>query len=95
MNNQWSEIAANGIIHEARNAFQAWEMSAWDLSRPSVLFRPTLSADGDMWCALLGDNLQEGVAGFGETPAKAMEAFDKAFNEERTPLPAPPTEPER
>ena len=42
-------------------------------------------ADGDQWCALLGDNLQEGVAGFGETPDKAMAAFDMAFWKERTP----------
>ena len=33
-----------------------------------------------MWCALFGENLQDGVAGFGETPAKAMWAFDVAWN---------------
>ena len=54
-------------------------------SRPSVLYRPTLMADGDMWCALLGPNLQEGIAGFGETPEKAMLAFDTAWSTERTP----------
>ena len=47
--------------------------------RPSVLYRPTLSIDGDQWCALYGDNLQAGVAGFGSTPAAAMEAFDRAW----------------
>lgn len=45
--------------------------------RPSVLYRPALSIDGNMWCALYGANLQEGVAGFGETPEKAMLDFDK------------------
>ena len=35
-----------------------------------------------MWCALLGANLQEGVAGFGTTPAKAMWAFDTAWHHE-------------
>lgn len=53
--------------------------------RPSAVYRPTLSADGIMWCALLGDNLQVGVAGFGETPEGAMAAFDVAFSKERTP----------
>jgi hypothetical protein len=28
--------------------------------------------DGGQWCALLGDNLQEGVCGFGDTPAEAL-----------------------
>lgn len=45
--------------------------------RPSVLYRPSLSIDGNMWCALYGANLQDGVAGFGETPEKAMLDFDK------------------
>ncbi len=85
MDREWSEIAANGIIHEARMAFGEYAAAAWEQSRPSVLYRPALSADGNMWCALLGDNLQEGVAGFGETPDAAMRAFDKAFAEERTP----------
>lgn len=56
-----------------------------DHSRPSVLFRPTLSADGTSWCALYGDDLASGVAGFGDTPAEAMAAFDKAWTNELTP----------
>lgn len=39
--------------------------------------------DGNQWCYLLGDNIQEGVCGFGETPYKAMLAFNKAFNFEK------------
>ncbi len=54
-------------------------------SAPSTLYRPTLSQDGTAWCALLGDNVQEGVAGFGDTPAQAFAAFDKAWWTEQTP----------
>ena len=85
MNEEWSRIASNAISHEAMMAGQAWQCAAYSFERPSVLFRPTLSVDGNMWCALLGDNLQAGLAGFGETPAKAMYAFDEAFLKERTP----------
>lgn len=28
--------------------------------------------DGNEWCALLGKDLQEGLAGFGKTPAAAL-----------------------
>ena len=28
--------------------------------------------DGNEWCALLGENLQEGLAGFSDTPAEAL-----------------------
>lgn len=55
------------------------------LTRPSVLFKPELSADGTMWMALLGPDLAVGIAGFGHTPAEAMAAFDEAFLKERTP----------
>lgn len=32
----------------------------------------SLELDGNMWCALLGTNLQEGLAGFGPTPQEAL-----------------------
>lgn len=41
-----------------------------------------LSKDGDQWCWLYGDNLQEGIAGFGPSPAKAMCNFEIEFNRE-------------
>jgi hypothetical protein len=47
--------------------------------RPSVLYRPALSIDGNQWCALYGANLQDGVAGFGDSPELAMWDFDKAW----------------
>lgn len=45
--------------------------------------KPTLYKDGNQWCYLLGDNLQTGVAGFGDTPALAMYDFQKAFWNEK------------
>ena len=53
----------------AYDAIQEW-------SRPSVLYRPALAVDGDQWFALYGSNIQDGVAGFGESPALAMSDFD-------------------
>ena len=35
--------------------------------------------DGDMWCALHGENLQVGIAGFGPTPAHTLHAFETAM----------------
>lgn len=59
--------------------------AAADARRPSVLYRPALTADGTKWCALYGEDLASGVAGFGDTPAEAMYDFDKAWTTERTP----------
>ena len=36
--------------------------------------------DGDKWCVLYGDDLQCGIAGFGDTPEKAVIAFDIAWS---------------
>lgn len=49
---------------------------AIEMMRPFFLLRPKVFPDGDMWCALYGENLQEGVCAFGETPAKASTQFD-------------------
>jgi len=39
----------------------------------------TISLDGDKWCALVGENLQEGVAGFADTPTNAIRALCDEF----------------
>lgn len=59
---------------------------AWEMQRPSVLFRPTVMPDGNKWHALYGDNQMEGVSGFGDTPEAAMADFDKNWHSERTPI---------
>ena len=51
--------------------------------RPSTIYKPHLSIDGDQWCALYGDNLHDGVAGFGKSPALAFADFDRAWSEQR------------
>jgi len=35
--------------------------------------------DGNQWCVLLGDDLQTGIAGFGDSPLNAILDFNKAF----------------
>ena len=37
--------------------------------------------DGNKWSFIWGNNLQEGVAGFGDTPIDAMAAFERAMQE--------------
>jgi len=73
-------IARNFDISHAVSMLQQ-EISniGYEYTRPSVLYRPSLSIDGNQWCALYGENLQDGVAGFGNSPAQAMLDFDKQF----------------
>ena len=69
-------------VEMVRNDFQT---VAYEQQRPFVLLRPKMCSDGNQWCALYGDNLQEGVAGFGDTPEQASYDFDKHWREERRP----------
>lgn len=66
--------------HYVQQAAYEWTIAAGQHSRPAVVFKPELFQDGNMWCALLGKDLQSGVAGFGKSPAAAMDEFDKAWN---------------
>ena len=46
---------------------------------PFMLLRPRVFIDGNMWCALYGENLQDGVAGFGKSPEDAEADFNRAW----------------
>jgi hypothetical protein len=58
---------------------------AFEMMRPSVLFRPVLTVDGNLFCALYGADLMQGCAGFGETPDAAMRDFDKNWTGQKVP----------
>lgn len=38
-------------------------------------FKPKIYKDGNKWCCLYGENIQEGVAGFGVNPMNAVYNF--------------------
>ena len=67
-------------FHVMQRVGQAYIDAALEQARPSTIYRPRIAIDGNMWAAVYGDNIQEGVAGFGESPALAMADFDKNWN---------------
>lgn len=64
---------------------QEFCIAASEMQRPSAIYRPSIGPDGTKWCALYGDDLMHGVAGFGDTPDEAMRDFDQVWMKERTP----------
>jgi len=52
------------------------------------LLKPKFYQDGDMFCFLYGGNIQDGISGFGKTPAEAACNFYDEFYERK------PTEPQ-
>ena len=53
--------------------------AGYEMQRPCHLLKPRLFMDGNQWCALYGENIQDGVCGFGVSPAQAMYDFDKNY----------------
>ena len=54
-----------------------------ELKRPFILLKPKIQIDGNKWCVLYGENLQDGVCAFGDTPEQASINFDIAWLNER------------
>jgi len=77
--------AAYMVQNAGHSASMAIVSAANQHARPSAVFKPSIYPDGTMWCALLGENLMEGVAGFGDTPEAAAIAFDKNWMTGKTP----------
>jgi hypothetical protein len=46
---------------------------------PSAVRRPQLFVRGELWIALLGPTVEEGVVGIGPTVAAALRAFDAQY----------------
>ena len=46
---------------------------------PSAVRHPQLFFRGDLWIALLGPNLEEGIVGIGPTVQAALRAFDTQY----------------
>lgn len=44
-----------------------------------ALLKPRIFIDGNKWCVLYGENLQDGIAGFGESPILAIYDFNNAW----------------
>lgn len=64
------------------NLTQEAQMNYWAFKQDMALvesLKPSITKDGNQWCVLYGANIQEGVAGFGDTPHLAVLDFNKAF----------------
>jgi hypothetical protein len=80
MNDEYSRIAMNAISHAALMVQHSMQQVIYDYQIPSAIYKPKVFRDGDAWCALYGDNIQEGVCGFGDTPANAVHDFNQCWN---------------
>lgn len=54
------------------------EVTRLDMATMAML-HPKIGIDGNQWYVLYGENLQDGVAGFGDTPLAAIQNFNHNF----------------
>lgn len=78
-----SEVTTNYIEFYIQKYDKKNHIAYFDLnkSRPSTIYKPKIYMDGNQWCCLYGENLQDGVAGFGDSPELAMTNFDKEWHQ--------------
>src|ERR1044071_5824306 len=70
MNSKIAIVAAN---QRAELYYMAYPRTPCAVRRPKLLRRASA------WIALLGPNLQEGIAGFGSSVEEALRAFDRQY----------------
>ena len=79
LDDTYQMMIVNAACHAIAMNQETERMAIGERMRPSTLYRPTLSKDGNQWCALYGENLRDGIAGFGNSPDGAMRDFDVAW----------------
>jgi len=70
-------------FNEEREGFSrlSFAVAKEELVRFEML-KPKIFKDGNEWCVLYGDNIQDGIAGFGATPNKALFDWNGAWDRE-------------
>jgi hypothetical protein len=74
------ETAKNQPADTTRAAMERMELYCMaHPGSPTALRRPQLLVRGEVWIALLGPNIEEGIAGFGNIIEAALRAFDAQY----------------
>lgn len=84
LNDEMSHMLANSINHY--QSIQHQERLNLLIAEFDMVFVKAYNLipfkDGNEWCVLLGDNIQEGISGFGKTPLNAILDFNMKFRSE-------------
>src|SRR6476619_8612824 len=80
MNQSSSPPRRRGVVDYAAAAVEQMEHYCVEYpGSPSAVRRPQLFFRGDLWIALLGPNVEEGIVGIGSTVRAALRAFDAQY----------------
>jgi hypothetical protein len=80
MNNNGHTLPRRHVMDYAAAAIEQMKhYRAAHPGSPSAVRCPQLFVRGDLWIALLGPSLEEGIVGIGATVAAALRAFDEQY----------------
>ena len=83
LNEEYSHMLANSIDHKI--TIQHQEELNYIIMKQEMHYMSVFNLkpvkEGSVWMVLLGDNIQEGICGFGETPLKAVLDFNTNFTQ--------------
>lgn len=90
MNNLLSDERQEQLLSEAKGYL--FEQNQHIRADNEMLFSIDLVAklgltpykDGNQWCVLLGEDIQEGICGFGDSPINAIFDFQQQLFEKQT-----------
>lgn len=57
-------------------------LNNYKLGISNIIYQVSIAKDGDSWCALIGQDLQNGVSGFGETVQEALRDLANRIQEQ-------------
>ena len=79
LNEERQLMIVDASTHAIAMQTEQLRVTQHELTRPSLLHALKLARDGNQWCALYGDDLEVGIAGFGDSPELAMLDFDREW----------------
>lgn len=80
MNTEDSACVRDALLSHISNVGNELYDAAEKFNSFAVAYKLIPFRDGNQWCVLLGDDLVVGIAGFGDTPAKAIADFDRQMH---------------
>lgn len=73
-------IEGAGLSFMMSQLHDAFRQAVYEYERPSIMLKPRLFREGNLWGCIHGGNPMEGVEGYGESPDLAYRDFDKNWN---------------
>ena len=79
MKDKFEEIESSQRQHNELLLFdeKRYQLHVSGVLNTFATLKPKLYKDGDMWCCLMGENIQAGISGFGKSPFLAMAEFNE------------------